>query len=153
MADTRKSAKAPHLAGPLAWLVPGAGHYYLGMKARGIVLFVTITAMFWTGVLIGGLRSTVDPHKNAPWFMGEVGAGGNALLAVAINNSMNWPEEGYDGRSWGKARDIGVVYAGVAGLLNMLAVFDVLVRAMSGQVSEEKIEEEPESEESGEKKD
>ena len=150
MADTRTPAAAPYLAGPLAWLVPGAGHYYLGMKARGIILFVTVTAMFWTGVLIGGLRSTVDPHKNAPWFLGEIGAGGNALLAVGINNALDWPADGYDGRSWGKARDIGVVYAGVAGLLNLLAVFDVLVRATSGAVKEEEIEkDEPESEEAG----
>jgi len=137
----------PYVAGPLAWLIPGAGHWYLGMKARGVILFVTIAAMFWTGVAIGGVRTTVDPQKNMHWFMGEICTGGHAILAVAINNAMNWPEDSFDKRSYLKSRDIGVVYAGVAGLLNLLAIFDATVRSMSGQRTEEESEEEagPES--------
>jgi hypothetical protein len=143
----QKLVKPPYLVGPLAWLVPGAGHWYLGLRARGVILFLTITALFWMGVAIGGLRSTVDPQRNLHWFMGEACTGGNALLAVGINNSMNWSEESTENRSWGKARDIGVVYAGVAGLLNLLAIFDAIVRSMTGQVAEEEepAEAEPES--------
>ncbi len=118
----------------LAWLVPGAGHWYLGLRARGIIIFVTVAVLFWSGVAFGGLRTTVDPQGNTHWFLGEICTGGNAIVALAINRGMSW--QGDEGRSWGKGRDIGLVYAGVAGLLNLLCIFDAIVRSITGQVRE-----------------
>jgi hypothetical protein len=129
VADLKRSSGLSAFLGPLAWLVPGLGHFLLGMRARGLVLFLTISAMFWAGVAIGGLPKVIDPVGNRNWFIGELCTGGNALLAVYINYTNGWI--GAETGSWGKARDIGIVFAGVAGLLNILAVFDVGVRAVT----------------------
>lgn len=138
--------KPPYMTGILAWLIPGAGHWYLGMKARGAIIFVVIALLFWSGVAVGGIRSTVDPGRNTHWFMGQICAGGHTLAALTITRTIEW--SGKKGVSWGKSRDIvGVVYSGVAGLLNLLAVFDAIVRSISGQVRELPIEEDEEQDE------
>jgi hypothetical protein len=135
MAESKPTLdKPPYMAGALAWLIPGGGHWYLGMKARGAIIFVTIAVVFWFGVIVGGVRSTVDPTHNMHWFLGQICAGGHALISLALSRSIPW--DGIDGLSWGKSKDIGVVYAGVAGLLNLLAVFDAIVRSISGEVKE-----------------
>lgn len=46
--------KNPVVAGVLAWLVPGLGHFYQGRAAKGIVFFVCILSIFVYGVYLGG---------------------------------------------------------------------------------------------------
>ena len=46
--------KNPALAGVLAWLVPGLGHFYQGRTAKGIVFCVCILSTFVYGVYLGG---------------------------------------------------------------------------------------------------
>src|SRR3990172_10486299 len=75
------------IAGFLAWLVPGLGHIYLGHRVRGLVCLVTITLTFWTGVAIGGVQATVDPHERTLWFMAQLCSGGNTLAAYALHSA------------------------------------------------------------------
>jgi len=126
------------VAGFLAWLLPGLGHIYTGHRARGIVCLVTVTATFWTGVAIGGVPQTVNPHERQLWFAAQLCTAGNALTAYAItplvtSDSGSAPrgaESAHDPppAHWMSA-DIGVHYTGVAGLLNLLVIFDALARA------------------------
>ncbi|HBP18071.1 MAG TPA: hypothetical protein DEA08_09800, partial [Planctomycetes bacterium] len=46
----REAGKSPEIAGLLAWLIPGAGHYYAGHKLKGIVSAVLILGLFVAGV-------------------------------------------------------------------------------------------------------
>jgi hypothetical protein len=120
------------LAGLLAWIVPGLGHIYIGHRRRGIIFLVTITATFWSGVAIGGVRGTVDPTERKAWFMAELFNGGNTLAALAFHRTLvasattefPLPHAGH----W-LAVEVGIHYAGVAGLLNLLVILDVIVRA------------------------
>ena len=57
--EKKKSRPIPLVALIVAWLIPGAGHVYLGRTVRGIIIFLTISATFWTGVALGGVM-TVD---------------------------------------------------------------------------------------------
>ena len=137
-----------YLTGMLAWVVPGAGHFYLGMYLRGIIIFLTIGGLFWTGVAIGGVRSTVDPQHNKPWFVGQMITGVNGLAALSLRRSVYGDAPGGVtgpalGRSALKTRDIGIVYSGVAGLLNLLVVFNAMVRSFSGPIKEEDAASEP----------
>lgn len=152
MPDPSNPLKLPFI-GILAWLVPGAGHYAIGERRRGIILFVTLAATFWGGVAIGGVRTTVYPEKKRLWFMGQLCGGGHALLAHALGQySRNHVLAGSVTASqlralspvqraemtanlvatghWGSA-EIATVYTGVAGLLNILVVLDALVRGDS----------------------
>jgi len=66
----------------LAWILPGLGHWYLGHRARAIILMVVIALTFWTGVAIGGVKSTIDPQENRVWFLAQVCTGTHTLLAA-----------------------------------------------------------------------
>jgi hypothetical protein len=120
------------MAGLLAWLIPGLGHIYLGQRGRGLVCLVTITATFWTGVAIGGVRSTIDPHNRKLWFLAQLGTGGNAMAGygfhrLVADNPLRKGQQ-YVTAQWA-AVDVGTHYTGVAGLLNLLVIFDAVGRA------------------------
>ncbi len=67
------------LAMVLAWLVPGAGHFYLGRRVRGAIIFVVIGATFWAGVAVGGTL-TVDYYNSRGWFVAQMCAGAHGLV-------------------------------------------------------------------------
>ncbi len=113
------------LAGFLAWLLPGAGHLYLGERHRGVIFLVVIAATFWGGVAMGGVTDTLDPHKQTAWFMAQISTGAHALAALGCKQVIEVSRPAY---SW-QARDVAVVYSGVAGLLNLLVILDALSRA------------------------
>ncbi len=120
------------VAGLLTWLVPGLGHIYLGDRVRGLVLLVAISATFWSGVAIGGVQGTVAPHSRKLWFMAELCSGGNTVAAYGLHYYVN-PESARSPKPvfaghWASA-EVGVHYAGVAGLLNLLVMFDAIARA------------------------
>lgn len=119
------------LAGLLSWLLPGAGHLFIGERVRGIILIATITVTFWTGVAIGGVKNTVNPHDRWLWFLGQVCAGGHTLTALAIGSAMPTPPLGqeYTRLAYGREEELSVVYTAICGMLNILIILDVLVRA------------------------
>ena len=129
--EVSSAARVP-VAGLLAWILPGLGHFYLGDHARGLVFLVTITVTFWSGVAIGGVASTVNPQGRKLWFMAQVCTGGNTLAAYALTSrgrgDLSTPKEPHVPRSWLSA-DVGVHYTGVAGLLNLLIILDAIGRA------------------------
>lgn len=135
--STRSALSTP-LTGVLAWLVPGMGHWYLGLRDRAVVFFVTIVVTFWGGVALGGVRSTVNVHENQAWLAAQLCAGPQTLAALMWSRSLPRPPPGsgqvdrYEAPY--PAGDIGVVYAGIAGLLNLLVIIDALARSESGAV-------------------
>ena len=76
---SRKSRPIPFVALFLAWLVPGAGHIYVGRVRRGIIIFVVIGATFWAGVAMGGVM-TVDYYNQRWWFAAQILAGMHSLI-------------------------------------------------------------------------
>jgi len=47
----------------LAWLVPGAGHLYLGKRKRGLVFFIVVLATFVLGCLNQGHSYLIDQDQ------------------------------------------------------------------------------------------
>lgn len=129
--ETTSMIRMP-IAGLLAWLVPGLGHIYIGQRGRGIIFLVTIIVTFWSGVAIGGVQSTVAPKARKLWFVAQLCTGGNTLAAYALHYRVD-PETAQTSNlavfsHWSSA-DVGVHYTGVAGLLNLLVIFDAVSRA------------------------
>ena len=116
------------IAGFLTWAVPGLGHIYLGHRGRGLVLLVAITATFWSGVAIGGVRETVDPQKRKLWFTAQLCTGGQTIAALVLHRSLDRAGRPNPIGHW-LTTDIGVHYTGVAGLLNLLVILDAIGRA------------------------
>ena len=117
------------LAAVLAWLIPGAGHFYLGLRKRALLLFVCIEATFFIGLYIGTVR-IVDPSQSVFWFLAQILAGLNTIIA---NLCTPFAEGQTAGAAAPLIRDysysLGILYTGIAGLLNLLTVFDTLIRA------------------------
>ena len=112
----------PYLAGFLAWLVPGAGHWYLGQRSRGGVIFAAICATFLLGIVLSGLEM-IDPQNAKAWFCAQLLCGTPTLISLLVQDQATTINEIY-----GRGVDLGQVYAGVAGLLNLLCILDVLDR-------------------------
>ncbi len=141
--------KNRYLAGFLAWLVPGLGHFYQGRRGKGILYAVCILGLYLLGFAMGDgkivfwrwlnpLRNTEDfrwAYLAQFWvglaaFPGLVQAtlahygyepilGG--FLAEPPGNVLNglFPR-------LGKLTDVGTVYTEIAGFLNILAIYDAL---------------------------
>jgi len=117
------------LAAILAWLVPGAGHFYLGLRKRAVLLFIAIELTFFIGLYIGTVR-IVDPAQSMFWFLAQILTGLNTIIAYLFSTTLpsSYPDATvtviYD---W--SYNMAVLYTVVAGLLNLLAVFDTIIRA------------------------
>lgn len=112
--------RRPALAWILGWLLPGAGHWYLGQRARGAVLGAALVSCFAAGVLIGG-RSTVSSGK-PEYLVLQWGAGLPAAAAWAAGDPS--PADVPVSR-----RELGILYTLVPALLNIVVALDAAARA------------------------
>ena len=121
-----------------SWLVPGAGHWVLGYRVRGVILGVSILGLFWMGEALA--LPPPDPLKpsqplavtrkvNPVFFACQVGNGFSALLA----NSL-WGDKprGKPGdlqeldRGLPPYLNLGILFTSISGLLNYLLVLHIL---------------------------
>lgn len=65
MSDSSSSPLSPLAVGLLSWLVPGAGYLWLGQRARGLTIGITILLLFVLGLLIAGVRVIEVPGYDA----------------------------------------------------------------------------------------
>ena len=127
--DTKPKKPGPETAvyfvGVLAWLIPGAGHWLLGMRQRAVVIFVAICSTFLIGLVLGSIEM-IDPQYAKAWFCAQILTGLPAIIATLQQDSTIIISEisGY-----GRGVDVGQVYAGVAGLLNLICILDALLRS------------------------
>jgi TM2 domain-containing membrane protein YozV len=151
----------------LAWLIPGAGHIYLGRPVRGITIFVAITLTFWSGIALGGIM-TIDQHYERWWFYGQMCTGVHGVVGwyrqhqvyaelqkdpdigpiqSAAEGQVTAQQMAVDDRLRSSPRNdhkfagLALVtpldnaaraYTGIAGLLNLLCIFDVLALSLIG---------------------
>ena len=148
----------PAMAAFLGWLIPGAGHLYQRRTAKGILFFVTILATFFYGLYLGEGKVVYASWRqnDTRWFyIPQLGVGLMAMPALvqayrAPNDptisfmappNLNRGGEGGDLAQWnkdlGRYFELGTIYTVIAGLLNILAVFDALAGPVeSGDVIE-----------------
>ena len=126
--------KDPALAAFLAWLIPGAGHLYQGRTAKGIVFMTCILGTFVFGMVLGQgqvVYAQWDPHeKRWPYFC-QFPAGLVALPAIVpifemYQAPIDIDDKELDRRHYRLRRffELGTVYTMIAGLLNILAIYD-----------------------------
>lgn len=147
----------------LAWIVPGAGHVYIGRPVRGIIVGLVIAATFWAGVAMGGVM-TVEPRYEPWWFVADLLAGAHGVAAWQIEEHA-WRSLADDpdvrrqqtalrqdpvdaaavmdatlqahGLALTSPTDVVArAYCGIAGLLNLMCIFDVMMLALMGVRSE-----------------
>ncbi len=102
----------------VGWLVPGAGHLLTRHWVRALLLFVSITSMFWLGIAMQG--KVYQPNTDDPLgmlgFIGDLGAGVFYLAGNVLGL----------GRAAAQVAtaDYGTKFMLVAGLLNFIAAVD-----------------------------
>ena len=121
-------------AGLIGWLIPGAGHWVLGLRGFAWVYFIAIGGSYLVGMLIGGVKTSVDPQGNVWLFLAELGVGAFTtvfyLIARSLPTVAAYQESIYV--SYFPGQDIAQIYLSVAGLMNIIAVLDAIARAQTG---------------------
>jgi hypothetical protein len=152
------------LAGFLAWLTPGLGHLYQGRTAKGLLFMICILGTFVFGMWLGDGRVVYASFRPDDWrlpYLCQVGVGLPALPALLQASRVSQHKAPlFGGRmappnthdpdelsEWqyqlGARFDLGTVYTMVAGLLNVLAIYDALDGpARSGSDEDESEEDE-----------
>jgi hypothetical protein len=102
----------------VAWLIPGAGHLIQKRWGRGLLLMISITAMFVLGLLMQGRVYLPNGGDilDMLGFVGDVGAGGLYIVTRAM-------DLGHGAIAHATA-DYGTKFIIVAGLLNFISVAD-----------------------------
>ena len=140
----------------LAWVAPGLGHFVIGEKARGLILGGTVYLLFAAGLFVGGIRA-INPQDQPIWTYTQFLIGWPMLVAnhyehdsrailddlLRQHSAFANPQEAQQVIAANplmadhpKVRDLGSVYCGIAGMLNLLVIFDVLLR-ITGSVRED----------------
>ncbi len=129
----------PLLAALLAWLIPGLGHIYQRRTAKGVLFMVCILGTFLYGWGLGGgkvVYAAWQPEIRRWPYLCQVWAGLPALPALAQRTMGNpfgetfmaAPKSAAELAAWQKELsgnfELGTVFTMIAGLLNLLAIFD-----------------------------
>ena len=104
----------------LAYLIPGAGHLYLGKRGRALTFFCIVVLMFVVGLSIEGDLYTLNRSGGALLrllaSLGSMGAGLLYFVAASI---------GAHGDVTSITYEHGTAFTITAGLMNLLLVLDV----------------------------
>ncbi len=106
------------VAPAVGWLVPGLGHIVQRRWTRGVLLFVSVFALFFLGLAMQG---KVYPPNTGDildmlGFVGNLGAGGFYI----VSQGLGWGQ----GAVHRATADYGTKYMIVAGLLNLICAVD-----------------------------
>ncbi len=133
MAGASQSEFTQHTvaAGLLGWLVPGAGHFWLGYRGFAVLYFVAITLPFMTGMALGGVKMAFNVSENYWLILAELCVGSYSLIFYGVSQAVGAVTEANAARllSSYPGSDVAQIYLAIAGLLNMLAVRDAMTRA------------------------
>ena len=103
----------------LAFFVPGAGHFYLGYRARAAIFFVIVLVLFVIGLSIDGSLYTLQDSGGALLKIlasfGSMGSGALYFIARAL---------GPHGDVTSLTYEYGTTFTLTAGLMNLLLVLD-----------------------------
>ena len=102
----------------LGWLVPGAGHLLQKRWGRGLLLMMSVVAMFVLGILMEGKIYAFNTGDilDILGFVGDLGAGALYVVARALDigrGAINLA-----------TADYGTKYVIVSGLLNIISAVD-----------------------------
>lgn len=129
-ADGAGARPDPILCALAAWILPGSGHLLLGMRRRGLQYMACILVTFAVGLyLTQGFAVSWESHRLAFVFQVPVG------LTTGVGMLLGGSRTGGFGAAIPPDEvvahmDLGLLFTMVAGLLNVLIVYDACERAV-----------------------
>jgi TM2 domain-containing membrane protein YozV len=118
----------PLFAVVLGWFLPGLGHISLGQKRRGFLIMFGIFFLVLCGVLVGGIDA-VDHTNDGLWFIAQVWCGPVVIGVDMLTQFFIVPlpiSERATLVGLSHANEIGTLFIAMAGLMNFVAMLDVL---------------------------
>lgn len=110
----------PTLATLLTWMVPGAGHLYLGKARTALLAFVVIQGLYLLGVLLSkGMFLEYLPDEMRTRFAAVLTPEAGNLGALLLHQAKFGYGLGHP-RPWPAMMDIGTTLTAASGLLNVL---------------------------------
>lgn len=167
------------LAALLAWLVPGAGHFYQGRHTKGSLYLVCIMTTWMLGFALGGghvVYASWQPGDRRWHYLLQAGVGAAALPALIQGNHMRKmtvngvTSKAYEPKwggfmsppqrpviedrtdevsawyaTYGAGYEMGTWYTMIAGLLNILVIYDAYAGPLAVPISGRKKKDETEN--------
>ena len=102
----------------LSWLVPGAGHFVVGRRQKGLIFLVALPVMFAIGLWLNGRLAAfefTDPLVGLA-AVANLGMGIPYFIAASLNLGQ--------GVVTAASYEYGNTFLIVSGLLNLLVVLD-----------------------------
>lgn len=106
--------------GVCAWWVPGAGHWLIGERKRAVIIFVSLVFAFTAGIYIGSIAA-VD--SGTPWFYAQI------LFSPIAGYIAHLSSTVYHLDAFGRPREMGEIYTGIAGMMNLLCIVNAVYMA------------------------
>ncbi len=120
------------VVGLAAWAVPGGGHFIIKERKRAIIIFVTVTLTFLTGLYVGSI-AVIDQIGAKPWYAAQI----MASPAVGLIGNVTETSVTEAGKpkyvSYGRGHDVGQIYTSVAGMLNLLCIIRAVYMTWCGR--------------------
>lgn len=116
--STLSGVANPHLAAVLAWLVPGAGHFYLGRRRRGLAFLLVVAATLAIGCALDGRLWRILPNQPLS-VLATLGSMGMGVVYFVLRYAS-----GYEGNVLARGFEYGSAFVLTAGLMNLLLVLD-----------------------------
>ncbi|MCB9889301.1 MAG: hypothetical protein H6836_06960 [Planctomycetes bacterium] len=112
------------LAG-LSWLLPGAGHYLIGQKDKGVLMGAAVVLMFALGLWFSDGLGVDRAHHSAYWIVQSLFGGGALLASLGFGQlELSDPIP--------LRYSLGYTLAGIAGLMNLVVMIDAYTVADRG---------------------
>lgn len=109
----------------IGWLLPGAGHLYLGRVGKGLVFLVAIGAMFAIGLTMDARLQThfgLDDPLAFLWSLAQMAVGLPYFIVRLLGRGA--------GQITSPVYEYGNTFTAVGGLLNIMVVLDAFDTAM-----------------------
>ncbi len=134
---TGKVCRDPGRALLLSWLLPGAGHWFIGLRGRAVLYGTSVIGIFLIGLWMGGLATvSVYGHKWA--FLLQVFDGPLALAAAVGQHLAQQAAAAPTATAWLKSiaspspsplADLGMTFTLVSAAFNVLVMADAFYQA------------------------
>ena len=126
----KKQSKVDHLillvtVALLGWAIPGAGHFFIKERKRAVIIFLAIAITYAAGLYIGSV-AVVDPAGSWAWYVPQ-------MMASPASAYLGYFTKTQGLVCYGNPRDIGQIYTGIAGMLNLLSIISAVYMAHAGR--------------------
>ena len=113
----------PAIPALVGWILPGAGHWMLGQRGKALMFAGIVFATFFTGVALADGHA-VSWEREQVYFLGEAGALVPTVVGWVLDRAITLD-------AIPPTYHLGLLYATVAGLLNVVVAVDAFGVALA----------------------